>query len=233
MRMTSLWLLGVTGCFHGNVVIRPAHIAAVAEGLRAHGSVELDASVEERDDGWEATRATLRLDDRVDVAFTPAPSAVAAPASAPTPAAAADSTAAAPTTIAAPAPPVTAPPVDAGRAGTAATARVGARLSVRELLADCPPNEFRLDAATRAEYPRCALLAVKDQPIVIGRRRIAEGATLDAGVGLALLGGLFVCAYECDRPWSRVSGGVLITTGVLAVLSGLGAVATISNLGKH
>jgi hypothetical protein len=197
MRMAWPWLLAA-GCFHGDVVIRPAHIATVAGELRARGAVELDASEAAAVDSWRATKAPLRLDDRLELAITPALSAAADDAATPA-----------------------APP-----AATRGTAR--ARLSVRELLADCPAGGFWIDAATRAGYPRCVLLGASDEPIVIGHRRFVRRGVVEAGVGLAMIGGLFACAFECDRPWSRISGGVLIASGALVTAAAISAIAQLA-----
>jgi hypothetical protein len=90
------------------------------------------------------------------------------------------------------------------------------KLSVADLLADCPATAFELDDETRAAYPKCALLAANGRKIVVADERHASSALPTAGVALGV-GGLFFCAFECPRPYNYISSGTLIVAGAIVV----------------
>ncbi len=94
-----------------------------------------------------------------------------------------------------------------------------------ELLADCPQTPFSIDAATKAAYPRCKLLAVSEPTIDVGRTRF-PGPALWGFLGGATGVGIVACATKCDSPFSEVSTGVTVVGGVLAV-AGLVAIVSL------
>ena len=105
------------------------------------------------------------------------------------------------------------------------------RISVAELLADCPTTAFALDGAVRARYPRCALFAAADRPIVVADVR---HSALRSGHAWALLSvaattGLVACTISCRSPWSYVTGGVLVVSVVGTAL----VTALVIDIVKH
>jgi hypothetical protein len=91
----------------------------------------------------------------------------------------------------------------------------GAMLRVDDLLDQCPPHRFAVDAALRREYPRCPLGAIVG-PVTVGRRRHSHVDPTTVVV-LGAIAGLATCAYACDRPWSRIAGGTLIAGSVVLI----------------
>lgn len=101
------------------------------------------------------------------------------------------------------------------------------KLTIGELLADCPPMAFTLDEATRRAHPRCKLLGVGDDPITVGTTTfpgpIFWGA-LGASVGL----GIVACAAYCDSPFGELSTGVVVVGSVVAVVAVVGIAALVA-----
>ena len=92
--------------------------------------------------------------------------------------------------------------------------RRAARLSVSQLLADCPTTAFSNEASVRQRYPRCLLLA-GSQEVVVDRRLTAVPGAVGAGaVNLLVVGGLVYCTVACDSPWNYVTGGTLAAVAV-------------------
>ncbi len=90
-------------------------------------------------------------------------------------------------------------------------------VTVGDLLQDCPPGPFALDAATRAAYPRCRLLAVAPRKIVVEDHLRLSGAAKTVAA-LAVVGGFGACTAACPEPWNYVAGGTLALAGATAVI---------------
>jgi len=212
-QLIACWLLGSAACFHGEVVAEPAAIAAVAAELRASGSAVVEAREHAAKLEWRATTATLTLRDHLEVRMPPA--APAAPAAPPAPSEAGE------------------PAVDQTSPAPAPPLPVYAKLAVGDILSDCPAHAFPIDAKTRGAYPRCALLVADAGKIVVDHRAFPPTGGIAAGVVLAAIGGLAVCTFECERPWSRISGGVLIAGGVVLTAASIALVAYLTSLRNH
>jgi hypothetical protein len=92
------------------------------------------------------------------------------------------------------------------------------RLRIDALLAHCPPAAFDI-AATATTHPECDLVHAPER-VTIGYRRYSKVSASDVGqtvLTLGALGGLIACTIECSSPYDKVSGGVLIVTGVIAI----------------
>jgi hypothetical protein len=97
-----------------------------------------------------------------------------------------------------------------------------ATLTVRALLADCPPGAFTLGPETRLAYPRCALAAVSPgADLHVGDARSLDGDALLrplALAGVVTLGAATACALHCGSPDARhTADAVLLATGVAAI----------------
>ncbi|HTE52276.1 MAG TPA: hypothetical protein VK698_15595 [Kofleriaceae bacterium] len=102
--------------------------------------------------------------------------------------------------------------------------QVTARLTIAELIANCPDVPPFAEDPYRRDPP-CLLQATQTPAWIVERERVVDWGTVgDWTVGTASLTaavGLGVCALACDEPWDRVAGLSLV--GGLLVVTVVGA----------